>query len=102
MNPLVGISEYLERIERRLRALAVSRGAALTGVAALAFTILGAMLANYFAFSAGSIAWARLLLFLALAAALGSGLIIPLLRLNRRRAARAAEQHCPQFEQRAF
>ena len=41
MNPLTGISEYLERIERRLRALAVSRGAALTGVAALAFTILG-------------------------------------------------------------
>src|ERR1700694_6042845 len=100
MNPLTGISEYLERIERRLRALAVSRGAALTGAAALAFTIFGAILANHFAFSAGSIVWARLLLFLALAAALGSGLIVPLLQLNRRRAAREAEQQCPEFEQR--
>src|SRR5438045_8175961 len=100
MNPLTGITVYLKRVERRLRALAVSRGAALTAVAALAFTVLGVTLANYFAFSTGSIVWARLLLFLALAATLGSGLIIPLLKLNRRRAAREAEQHCPQFEQR--
>src|SRR5436309_290589 len=100
MNPLTGITEYLERIERRLRALALSRGAALTGMAALTFTILGVVVANYFAFSAGSIVWARLLLFLALAAALGTGLIIPLLKLNRRKAAREAEQRCPEFEQR--
>ena len=100
MNPLTAIREYLEGIERRLRALALSRGAALTGMAALAFTILGVVLANYFAFSAGSIVWARLLLFLALAAALGAGLIMPVLKLNRRGAAREAEQRCPEFEQR--
>jgi hypothetical protein len=100
MNPLNGLAEYLARIERRLRMLAVSRGVALAAAAALAFTVLGATLANSFAFSAGSVFLARLVLFLALAGALGAGLIVPLLRLNRRKAAREAEQHCPQFEQR--
>ncbi|HXI42805.1 MAG TPA: hypothetical protein VNH83_22675 [Bryobacteraceae bacterium] len=100
MNPLNGLAEYLQRIERRLRMLAVSRGVALAAGAALAFTVLGAMLANSFAFSAGSVFSARLVLFLALAGALGAGLIVPLLRLNRRKAAREAEQHCPRFEQR--
>src|SRR5690242_17171326 len=100
MNPLNGLAEYLERIERRLRLQAVSRGAALAAGAALAFTVLGAMFANSFAFSAGSVFSARLVLFLALAGALGAGLIVPLLRLNRRKAARTAEQHCPRFEQR--
>ena len=50
MNPLNGLTEYLERIERRLRMLAVSRGAAWTAGAALAFTVLGVLIANYFAF----------------------------------------------------
>ena len=100
MNPLNGLTEYLERIERRLRMLAVSRGAAWTTGAALASTILGVLIANYFAFSPPSVFGARLLLFLALAGALAAGLIVPLLRLNRRRAAREAERQCPQFEQR--
>src|SRR5579872_6492176 len=99
MNPLNGLSQYLERIERRLRVLAISRGVALTAIAALAFTFLGAVLANYFAFSAGSVFSARVLLFASLAAALCAGLIVPILRLNRRRAAREAEQKCPRFEQ---
>src|SRR5205807_5147755 len=100
MNPLNGLAEYLQRIERRMRMLAVSRGVALAAGAALAFTVLGAALANSFAFSAGGVFSARLVLFLALAGAIGAGLIVPLLRLNRRKAAREAEQHCPQFEQR--
>ena len=100
MNPLNGLTEYLERIERRLRMLAISRGAAYTAVAALAFTILGVLAANYFAFSPPSVFGARMILFLALAGALAAGLIVPLLRLNRQRAAREAERQCPQFEQR--
>jgi hypothetical protein len=100
MNPLNGLSDYLERVERRLRLLAVSRGAAWTAGAALAFTVLGVLIANYFAFSPPSVWSARLILFFALAAALGAGLIVPLLLLNRRRAAREAERQCPQFEQR--
>jgi len=100
MNPLNGLTEYLERIERRLRVLAVSRGAALAAGAALAFTILGVLLSNYFAFSPPSVFSARMILFLALAAALAVGLVVPLLRLNRKRAAREAERQCPRFEQR--
>jgi hypothetical protein len=100
MNPLNGLTEYLERIERRLRMLTVSRGAALAAAAALAFTVLGALVANSLAFSPTSVLLARVVLFLALAGALGAGLVVPLLRLNRRRAAREAERLCPQFEQR--
>jgi hypothetical protein len=100
MNPLNGLTEYLEHIERRLRMLAVSRGAAWTAGAALAFTVLGVLIANYFAFSPPSVFGARLVLFLALAGAFAVGLIVPLLRLNRRAAAREAERQCPQFEQR--
>ncbi|HVP48964.1 MAG TPA: hypothetical protein VMT32_20360, partial [Bryobacteraceae bacterium] len=100
MNPLNGLTEYLQQLERRLRMLALSRGAAMAAAAALAFTIAGALLANYFAFSSGSVLVARLILFLALAAAFGTGLVLPLVRLNRRNAARTAEHQCPQFEQR--
>ncbi len=82
MNPLNALTEYLERIERRLRVLAVWRGVALAAGAALGFTILGALVANYFAFSPGSVLGARLVLFLALAGALGAGMVVPLLRLN--------------------
>src|SRR5207249_4736765 len=42
----------------------------------------------------------RTALFLALALALGAGLLVPLLRLNRRRAAREVENKFPEFEQR--
>jgi len=100
MNPLNGLTEYLERIERRLRMLAVSRGVAFAAAAALGFTVLGALVTNFFAFSPTSVLIARVVLFLALAGALGAGLVVPLLRLNRRRAAREAERVCPQFEQR--
>ncbi len=100
MNPLNGLADYLERVERRLRLLAVSRGAAWIAGAALAFTVLGVLMANYFAFSPPSVWSARLVLFLALAVALGAGLVVPLLLLNRRKAAREAERQCPQFEQR--
>lgn len=100
MNPLNGLTDYLERVERRLRMLVISRGAAWTAGAALTFTILGVLIANYFAFSPPSVLSARFLLFLGLAVALGSGLILPLLLINRRRAAREAERQCPRFEQR--
>src|SRR5690348_15379655 len=100
MNPLSGLSEYLLGIERRLRLLAFSRGAAMATGAALAFTLLGVILANYFAFSPASVLLARLILFLSLAAAVGAGLVFPLLQLSRRKAAREVERQFPHFEQR--
>lgn len=100
MNPLAGLTEYLERIERRLRLLTVSRGVAYAAGAALVCTVIGALVTNFFAFSPTSVLLARVVLFLALAGALSAGIVIPLLRLNRRRAAHEAERVCPQFEQR--
>jgi hypothetical protein len=100
MNPLNRLSEYLGVIERRLRWLAVTRGAAVTAAAALALTVVAVLAANYFAFSNPSVLGARVFLFLGLAFALAAALIVPLIRLNRRRAARTAEHKCPQFEER--
>jgi hypothetical protein len=100
MNPLTGVTEYLGRVERRLRVLAFTRGAAITAAAALVCTVLAVLLANAFAFSGPSVSVARMLLFVAVALALGVGLIVPLLRLNRRNAARQTERKFPQFEER--
>jgi hypothetical protein len=100
MNPLTGLSEYLGRVERRLRVLTLSKGAAITAGAALVFTVLAVLAANFFAFSDPSVTWARVLLFVALALALGIGLVVPLLRLNRRNAARETERKFPEFEER--
>ena len=100
MNPLNRLSEYLGVIERRLRWLTLSRGAAVTAAAALSLTVVAVLAANYFAFSNGSVLGARVFLFLGLAFALAAALIVPVIRLNRRRAARTAEHKCPQFEER--
>jgi hypothetical protein len=100
MKPLDRLSEYLGAIERRLRLLAVTRGAAVTAVAALALTVVAVMVANRFAFSNGSVVGARVFLFLGLAYALAAALIVPVIRLNRRHAAREAERKFPHFEER--
>src|ERR1700730_9160728 len=100
MKPLDRLSEYLGAIERRMRLLALSRGAAVTGALALALTVVAVLVANQFAFSNRSVIGARVFLFLGLAFALAAALIIPVIRLNRRRAAREAERKCPQFEER--
>ncbi|MGA2266844.1 MAG: hypothetical protein ABSH44_00110 [Bryobacteraceae bacterium] len=100
MKPLDRLSEYLGAIERRLRWLALTRGMAVTAAAALALTVVAVLAANHFAFSKPSVIGARVFLFLGLAFALAAALIVPLIRLNRRRAARAAEHQCPQFEER--
>ena len=100
MNPLTGLTDYLRRVERRLRVQAFTKGAAITTAAALVFTVLAVLLANAFAFSDPSVTTARVLLFVALALALGIGLVVPLLRLNRRNAARETERKFPAFEER--
>src|SRR5215471_5117960 len=100
MKPLDRLSDYLVAIERRLRLLALSRGvAAITG-AALGLTVVAVLVANQFSFSNPSVIGARVFLFLGIAFAIAAALIIPVIRLNRRNAARRAEQACPQFEER--
>ena len=100
MKPLDRLSEYLGAIERRLRLIALTRGLAVTAGMALALTIAAVLVINQFAFSNGSVIGARVFLFLGLAFAIAAALIIPVIRLNRRKAARRAEARYPQFEER--
>jgi hypothetical protein len=100
MNPLEQVNSYLHRLEARLRWTAFSRGTAYTAMAALFTTVILVLIINFFAFSPGSLRVARLLLFLSLAFAFSFGLIVPLLRMNRGKAARLAERSVPEFKER--
>ena len=84
-----------------MRLLALTRGTAVTAGTALALTIVAVLVANQFAFSNPSVIGARVFLFLGMALAIGAALIVPVIRLNRRHAARQAEAAAiPQFEER--
>lgn len=100
MNPFDELNSYLRRLERRLRWLTVSRGAAVLASLALAVTVGLVLITNAFAFSPASLLVARVVLFLSLALAIGLGLVGPILQLNRRRAARRAEETYPEFQER--
>ena len=100
MNPLTGITAYLAALEKKLRLLAWTRGAAIFGGAALIATVLLVMIIRQYAFSDPSVFGARVALFLVIAAAISAGLVWPLLRLNRHRTACRAEQQFPQFQER--
>jgi hypothetical protein len=81
--------------------LALSRGAAATAAAALIATVLLAIVvANWTFFSMSDLIWARALLFIAIAVVVALGVAAPLLRVNKRKAARQIEQAAPEFEQR--
>jgi len=100
MNPIEQLNSYLRAVEARIRALAVSRGFAVTTVTALASTIALVALANRFGFAPGAVFGARLAMFILVGAALCLGLIVPLVRLNRRETARRMEQRFPAFQER--
>src|SRR5215471_6798647 len=100
MRNLDRLSDYLGAVERRLRMLAVTRGIAVTAGVALTFTVLAVLIANQFAFSNPSVIGARVFLFLGLALAIAAALIVPVIRLNRRHAARRAEREFPAFQER--
>ncbi len=101
MSPIDALNRYLASLERRLRILALSRGAAVTAAAALIATVLLAIVvANWTFFSVNDLIWARALLFVAIALVVALGVAAPMLRVNRRKAARQIEQAAPEFEQR--
>ena len=100
MNPLEQVNSYLQMLERRLRWGAVARGAAVLAVAALLATVLLVLYTNAYAFSDSSLRIARVLLAVSLALAAGFGLILPIMSLNQRRAARRAESAVPEFDAR--
>jgi hypothetical protein len=100
LNALDQLNAYLQRLESRLRLLAFSKGTSLVTVSALLVTVLLVWIINRYAFSPTSLLWARVLLFFSVGTAIAFGLVIPLLRLNRRNAARRAEKQFPEFQQR--
>ncbi len=99
MNALDQLNGYLRSIEKRLRLFAVSRGAAILVAVALLLTVVLVVIVNRYAFSEPSLIVARFVLFVALGAAFAFGLLLPLLRLTRRNAARRAEARFPEFKE---
>ncbi len=91
---------YISRLRRRLRLGAWLRGAAVFAGTALALTLALVLVLNQFAFPAHSVTVARLLVFVALAAAVIFGLAVPLQRLTHARAVHRAEAANPDLEQR--
>ena len=100
MNALDQLNAYLERLEKRLRLSAFSKGTSIAAIAALVMTVLLVWIINRYAFSPASLLWARILLFLSVAAAIAFGLVIPLMNMNRRNAAKRAEERFPEFQER--
>ncbi len=100
MTALDQVNAYLRRLELRLRLFAASRGAALVATLALVLTIVLVWISNRYEFASHIVFPLRILLFLAIAAMLSLTLAAPLLKLNRRRVTRLAEQRVPQFEER--
>ncbi|MCU1338527.1 MAG: hypothetical protein JWO19_4108 [Bryobacterales bacterium] len=100
MNTREQLNHYLRGLESRLRLQAVTKGAAVTLGVALGATVALVLITNAFAFSSTSLVIARITLFLALAFALGLALVMPLIRLNQRRAAGRAESVFPGFQER--
>jgi hypothetical protein len=91
---------YIQQLERRLRLGAMFRGAAILTSVALAATVVLVLITNALAFSRWSITSARVTLLFVLVLAVTFGIALPLIALNRRRAARRAEEMFPEFKQR--
>ena len=94
------LNSYIQQLERRLRLGAMLRGAAILTSVALAATLILVLITNALAFSRWSITSARVALLFALVLAVTFGIALPLIALNRRRAARRAEEMFPEFKQR--
>jgi len=94
------LNSYIHQLERRLRVGAVMRGAAVLTSVALVTTVVLVLITNAFAFSQWSITSGRVALLFSIVLALTFGIALPLKALNRRRAARQAEDMYPEFKQR--
>jgi hypothetical protein len=100
VNPLEGLAQYLDRLERRLRLFAWTRGAAAIAGAALALTVMIVGALMLFTFAPSGLIAGRFVLFLGIGAVIAVALVVPLMRMNRRRAAQEVEQSHPGFDQR--
>jgi hypothetical protein len=94
------LNSYIRQVEKRLRLGAIVRGAAILTSVALAATVVLVLITNALAFSHWSITSARVALLFALVLAVTFGIALPVIALNRRRAAREAEDAFPEFKER--
>ncbi|MDE3197302.1 MAG: hypothetical protein KGN84_13210, partial [Acidobacteriota bacterium] len=100
MNPLESLQQYLDRLERRLRLATWTRGAATVFGAALLLTLAIVGILLWVAFTPSSLIAGRFVLFVGIGGAVAAALVVPLMRMNRRRAAQEGEQKHPGFDQR--
>lgn len=100
MSPSSELHLFILRLQRRLRLGAWLRGAAVFTGTALGVTFALVLVLNHFAFPAGGVTAARLLIVVALAAAAVFGAILPLLGLTRARVVQRVEAARPELEQR--
>src|SRR5579871_5228905 len=91
---------YIGQVQQRLRLDASVRGAAVVAAVALVATVLLKLLLNRYAFREHWLTPARWVLMGLVAAALGFGLALPWLRMNRRRSIHRAEAAFPELDQR--
>ena len=94
------LNRYIAQVQQRLRLDAGVRGAALVAAVALVATVLLTLILNHYAFPEHALTPARLALLAILCAAVGFGLALPLLRLDRSRSIRQAEATFPELDQR--
>ncbi|NDJ11735.1 MAG: hypothetical protein EBY17_11170, partial [Acidobacteriia bacterium] len=100
MNPLESLSQYLDRLEKRLRWATWSRGAAAVAGAALLLTLAVVGILLWANFTPNTLLVGRFALFVGIGAAVAVALVVPLMKMNRRRAAQDAEHKHPDFDQR--
>ena len=94
------LNRYLERVKRRLLASAVLKGAAIATTVALLMTVLLVAINYRLDVQPQDWNWSRAFLFLSIAAALTFGIVMPVMLINRRRAAQRVEQEVPELDQR--
>ncbi len=102
MSALERFHEYLIAVERRMRWKAAASGVAVVAAALLAATALLAVVTDRAAFAETALFWARLTLFVITGTGIALALAVPLLRVNRKRAAQIAERSAGNFDQRAL
>ncbi|HXJ41751.1 MAG TPA: hypothetical protein VNH18_20915, partial [Bryobacteraceae bacterium] len=100
MNPLESLSQYLDRLEQRLRWITWTRGAAAIAGVALMLTLVVVGVLIWATFTPSTLVAGRFVLFVGIGAAVAVALVVPLLRMNRRRAAQEVEHKHPGFDQR--
>jgi len=94
------LNSYISQVKSRLQLHAWLSGSAIFTVAAVATTIALVLVLNHFAFPAGGVKGARVILITVLTIVAVCGTVVPILRLTSARAVRKAEALHPFLEQR--